>query len=153
MQTQTAGLRGVWPSVRRWMSRMRPPSAFAGEPARTLGRRAGDQASRLAQGKEPAAPAAGELWARVQCTEKEHQASLARYEAFGVLDPSSEWTPQYEQAGRSADLAWVRAEEARHELDAFLHPKRYAGKGYAAEALDEFRAQAKADEPEIEPFG
>jgi hypothetical protein len=98
-------------------------------------------------------PTSGELWARVQSAEKEHRAALARYEAFGVLDPSSEWSPEYAQAERNAGLAWVHAEQARHQLDAFLHPERYARQGYRAEALDQFRAQAEADEPEIEPSG
>lgn len=90
-------------------------------------------------------PAAGELWARVQAAEKEERAADERYEAFGVFDPSSEWSPEYEEADLASHAAWVRAEEARHELDAFLNPKRYARKGYRAEALDEFRAVAEAE--------
>jgi hypothetical protein len=91
-----------------------------------------------------------ELWRRVQAAEAEEQAARDRYEAFGVLDPSSEWSEEYEAAQCDAGQAWARAEEARHELDAFVNPKRYARKGYRAEALDRFRRQAEADEPEIE---
>ena len=90
-------------------------------------------------------PTAGELWARVQAAEKEEQAALDEYEAFGVLDPSSEWSPEFAQADRNARRAWVHAEMARHELDAFLNPERYAEKGYRAEALDKLRAQAEAE--------
>jgi hypothetical protein len=93
---------------------------------------------------------ADELWGRVQAAEVEQQAALDRYEAFGVLDPSSEWSEEYEAAQCDAGRAWVRAEEARHELDAFVNPKRYAKKGYRAEALDGFRRQAEADELGIE---
>jgi hypothetical protein len=39
---------------------------------------------------------------------------------------------------------------ARHELDAFVNPERYVKRGYQAEALDGFRRQAQADDPEIE---
>jgi hypothetical protein len=39
----------------------------------------------------------------------------------------------------------VRAERARHDLDAFPNPKQYAEKGYEAEALDEFRASAETE--------
>ena len=93
-------------------------------------------------------PTAGELWARVQAAEKEEEAARERYEAFEVLDPSSEWCPpEYEQADLDYRRAWVRAEEARHGLDAFLNPKRYAEKGYRAEALDKLRAQAEAEPP------
>jgi hypothetical protein len=94
-------------------------------------------------------PTADELWDRVQAAEKQAQAALDKYEAFGVLDPSSEWSPEYDEARRDAGRAWVDAEAARHELDAFLNPERYAEKGYEAEALDEFRARAEAGpEPE-----
>ena len=92
---------------------------------------------------------ADELWRRVRAAEAEEQAALDRYEAFGVLDPSSEWSEEYEAAKRDAGSAWVRVEQARHELDAFLNPKRYARRGYRAEALDRFR-QAEADAPEME---
>jgi hypothetical protein len=88
---------------------------------------------------------AGELWARVQAAEKEEQAARERYEAFGVLDPTSEGSLEYEEADDASRAAWVRAEEARHDLDAFLNPKRYARKGYRAEALDEFRAQPETE--------
>jgi hypothetical protein len=90
-------------------------------------------------------PTAGELWARVQAAEKEAQAAQDKYEAFGVLDPSSEGSPEYEQAYRDVGRAWVNAEAARHELDAFLNPERYAEKGYRAEALDKLRTQAEAE--------
>ena len=52
-------------------------------------------------------PTSGELWARVQSAEEEHQAALAHYEAFGILDPSSEWAPEYAEAEHSVGLAWV----------------------------------------------
>lgn len=90
-------------------------------------------------------PTAGELWTRVQAAEKQAQAALDEYEAFGVLDPSAEWSPEYEEARENAGRAWVNAEMARHEVDAFLNPKRYAKKGYRAEALDKLRAQAEAE--------
>ncbi len=90
-------------------------------------------------------PTTDELWARVQAAEKEAQAALDKYEAFGVLDPSSEWSPEYEEAHRASHDAWVHAERARHDLDAFLNPERYAEKGYEAEALDKFRAQPEAE--------
>jgi hypothetical protein len=94
-------------------------------------------------------PTAGELWAEVQAAEKEHQAVIDELDAFGVLDPSSEWTPEYGDAYDAEHAAWVKAEGARHELDAFPNPRRYAGKGYQAEALDQFRAQAATEaEPE-----
>jgi hypothetical protein len=93
---------------------------------------------------------ADELWARVQLAEKDAQAALDQYEAFGVVDPSSEGSQEYEEAYRDAGRAWVRAEEARHELDAFLNPARYAEKGYEAEALDEFRIRAESHQPEPE---
>lgn len=89
-------------------------------------------------------PTADELWGRVQAAEKEEEAARERYETFGVLDPSSEGSPEYEEAERDSGRAWVRAEEARHDLDAFLNPERYAEKGYEGEALDELRAQAAA---------
>ena len=98
-------------------------------------------------------PTADELWGRVRAAEKAHQAARDRYESFGVLDPSSEGSPEYEQAYRSASETWIDAEAARHDLDAFLNPDRYAGKGYRAEALDEFRARGEVDEPEIEAGG
>jgi hypothetical protein len=105
-----------------------------------------------APGSEAARPTAAELWGRVQSAEKAARAALDEYEGFGVLDPTSEGSPEYEEAHRAVGWAWVRAEEARHELDAFLNPKRYAKKGYRAEALDEFRAQAEISDldPEIE---
>jgi hypothetical protein len=149
MRAETAWLRGLWPSVRRWMSRTRPPSTFADESARTRGRRTGDRVRGLNQGTEAASPTSGELWARVQAAEKEYEAAVARCEAFGVLDPSMESSPEYEEAYRSVSRAWVNADVARHELDAFFHPKRYAKKGYRDEALGEFRARAEADEPEV----
>jgi len=90
---------------------------------------------------------ADQLWARVQAAEKDAQAAHDHYEAFGVLDPTTEGSEEYEQARRSADRAWVCAEQARHELDAFLHPARYAKKGYRAEALDKFRLRVEAAEP------
>ena len=90
-------------------------------------------------------PTADELWARVQAAEKEERAALDTYQAFGVLDPSSEWSPEYEEADRASRAAWVHAEEARHDLDAFLNPERYAEKGYEAEALDTFRARPQAE--------
>ena len=89
-------------------------------------------------------PTADELWARVQAAESEEQAALDKYKAFGVLDPSSQWSPEYEEADRASRTAWVHAEEARHDLDAFLNPERYAEKGYEAEALDKFRARPEA---------
>jgi hypothetical protein len=98
-------------------------------------------------------PTADELWARVQAAEKAHQAALDGYGSFGVLDPSAEGSPEYEQAYNTASEAWIDAEAARHDLDAFLNPKRYARKGYRAEALDDFRARAEVDEPEIEAGG
>jgi hypothetical protein len=88
---------------------------------------------------------AEELWARVQAAEKEAQAALDRYEAFGVLDPSSEWSPEYEEAHAACHAAWVHAEMARHDLDSFLNPKRYAKRGYRAEALDGFRSRSEPD--------
>ena len=48
----------------------------------------------------------------------------------------------------SVSRTWLDAEGARHELDAFLHPKWYAKKGHRAEALYRFRRRAKASEPE-----
>jgi hypothetical protein len=90
------------------------------------------------------------LWARVQSAEREHRGAVARCEAFGVVDPST-GPPEYDEAYRSVGRAWVDAEVARHELDAFLHPKRYYKKGHREEALDKFRAQAEADEPEDRP--
>lgn len=94
---------------------------------------------------------ADELWARVRAAEKDAQAALDQYEAFGVLDPTSEGSAEYEEAHRSAGRAWVRAEQARHELDAFLNPARYAKKGYRAEALQKFRVRAAAAEPGKRP--
>lgn len=90
-------------------------------------------------------PSAHELWARVQEAENKAQAALDKYEAFGVLDPSSEWSPEYEQAHADYQAAWVEAEGARHDLDAFLNPRRYAKRGYRAEALDGFRARSEPD--------
>lgn len=79
-----------------------------------------------------------ELWDAVQAAEKTAQAALDKYEAFGVLDPSS-GSAEYEEAHAAYHAAWVAAEGARHELDAFLNPERYAESGYRAEALDGFR--------------
>lgn len=85
--------------------------------------------------------AAAGLWTRVQAAEAEHQAAIAREAAFGVTDPSAAWVPpEYFQACDAAREAWVNAEQARHELDACLHPRRYARRGHRAEALDRFRA-------------
>lgn len=86
-------------------------------------------------------PSADELWARVQAAENKGQAALDKYEAFGVSDPSSEGSAEYEQAHAAYHTAWVEAEGARHDLDAFLNPRRYAQIGYRAEALDPFRHQ------------
>ena len=96
-----------------------------------------------------AATTAEELWARVQAAEEDHGTALGESDAFGVIDPGRDGSPQYEAAYRAAGLAWVRAEEARHDLDQFLHPRRYARKGHRAEALDRFRRRAGAG-PEIE---
>lgn len=90
------------------------------------------------------------LWDRVQSAEREHRAAVARCEAFGVLDPSA-GSPEYDEAYLSVGRAWVDAEAARHELDAFLHPRRYARKGHRDEALGEFRARAGAGEHEDRP--
>jgi hypothetical protein len=88
---------------------------------------------------------ANEHWNRVVAAEAEERAASAAVEAFGVTDPSSQWTPEYNAAQSAASAAWVRAEGARHELDAFLNPERYATEGYRAEALDGFRGAADAD--------
>lgn len=69
-------------------------------------------------------PTAGELWARVQAAENEEEAAHEKYEAFGVLDPSSEGSLEYEEADLASRAAWLRAEVARHDLDAFLNPER-----------------------------
>jgi hypothetical protein len=90
-------------------------------------------------------PSADELWARVQAAEKEAQAALDRYEAFGVLDPSSEGSPEYEEAHAACRAAWVHAEGARHDLDGFLNPGRYAESGYRSEGLDGFRSRSEPD--------
>lgn len=90
-------------------------------------------------------PTADQLWARVQAAEKQAQAALDQHEAFGVLDPSSERSPQYEEAHAAYHAAWVVAEGARHDLDAFLNPERYAESGYRAEALDGFRSRSEPD--------
>jgi hypothetical protein len=100
--------------------------------------------------EEIAMATADELWGRVQAAEAEEQAALDRYEAFRGLNPTSEWSEEYEAARGDAGRAWARAEEARHELDRLVNPRRYAKKGYRAEALDRFRRQAEADDPEIE---
>jgi hypothetical protein len=55
---------------------------------------------------------AGELWGRVRRPRQRPGLHLDRYEAFGVLDPSSEGSEEYEAAWRDAGRAWVRAEEA-----------------------------------------
>lgn len=100
-------------------------------------------------------PTADELGDRVQAAEtaeQEARAALDEYERFGNLDLSSEEYRAYEEVRRAASRAWIRAEEARHTLDAFLNPKRYARKGYRDEALDKFRARAEIRdlEPEID---
>jgi hypothetical protein len=87
-------------------------------------------------------PTADELRAEVQAAEKEHQAATGELGAFGVLDPSSEWTPEYGDAYDAEGAAWVKAEGARHELDAFLHPQRYAEKGYEAEGPGQAEPEA-----------
>ena len=96
-------------------------------------------------------PTADELRAEVQAAEKEHQAAIDELDAFGVLGPSSERAPEYGDAYDAEGAAWVKAEGARRELDAFLNPARYAEKGYQAEALDGFRAQAGAEAEAREP--
>lgn len=78
------------------------------------------------------------------------RAAVARCEASGVLDPAT-GSPEYDEAYLSAGRAWADAEAARHELDAFLHPKRYARKGHRAEALGAFRGRAGTSEPEGRP--
>ena len=97
--------------------------------------------------KVPGMPTADELWARVQAAEKtEARTALQRQE---IGDPAPDWSPEYEAADQAARTAWLGAEGARHDLDAFLNPERYAEKGYAPEALDGFRAQAGIEaEPE-----
>src|SRR5580704_8425819 len=92
---------------------------------------------------------ANEHWDRVVAAEAEEQAATAAVEAFGVTDPSSQWTPEYNAAQSAASAAWVRVESARHDLDAFLNPERYATEGYRAEALDEYRALAAASAPAV----
>ena len=81
----------------------------------------------------------GELWTQVLLAEGEHDAALAWVEGFGVTDPASEGSLEYEIARDQADATWVRAEEARHALDAALHPRRYARRGHRPEALNRFR--------------
>jgi hypothetical protein len=83
---------------------------------------------------EPNVPTADELRARVRAAEQEAQAAQDRYEAFDVRDPSADSTPEYEEAHLQARQTWVKAEMARHDLDAFLNPKRYAKRGYQGEA-------------------
>ena len=78
-------------------------------------------------------PTADELRARVRAAEQEEQAAKQRCEAFGVLDPTSQGSVEYEEARDDAGRAWVKAEMARHELDAFLNPERYAERGYQGE--------------------
>jgi hypothetical protein len=90
-----------------------------------------------------------EHWDRVVAAEADEQSAQAAVEAFGVTDPSSQWTPEYNAAQSAASAAWVRAEGARHDLDAFLNPERYAREGYRAEALDGFRARAAASAPAV----
>lgn len=85
-----------------------------------------------------------DYWDRLQAAEKEEQAASAAMEAFGVTDPTSQWTPGYEAATTAAGEAWVHVEEARHELDAFLNPERYAREGYSSEALHEAAARRGA---------
>jgi hypothetical protein len=93
---------------------------------------------------------AGELWARVQAAEETERAARARLREFGSFHPDS-WSPEAEAAHDAEQTAWVDAEGARHDLDAFLNPQRYAEKGYEAEALDGFRGQAAAEaEPEAQ---
>jgi hypothetical protein len=91
---------------------------------------------------------ANEHWDRVVAAETEEQSASAALEALGVTDPSSQWTPEYDAAVKAAGEAWVHAEEARHDLDAFLNPERYAREGYRAEALYEFRNAAAAADRE-----
>jgi len=86
-----------------------------------------------------------EHWARVQTAEEAEKAAAQKCNTFGMADPTVQWRPEYEEACREYDTAWGQAEQARHEMDEFLHPKRYAEKGHRAGSLDRYRVWAAAD--------
>ncbi len=93
---------------------------------------------------------ADELWGRVQAAEAAERTARAAVREFGSFHPDS-WSPEAEAARDAEHEAWLDGEEARHELDAFLNPERYAAKGYRAEALDEFRARAEGNGGSVQP--
>jgi hypothetical protein len=106
-----------------------------------LRQRWGDRAARSNERKETAMA----LWARAESAEREYEAAAARFEPFEYVDPGNP-SLEYEEAENGKRAAWLHAEGARHDLEAFVNPRRCYTKGYDGKTYRKFSRRAKAAE-------